>query len=140
MADGLVVEDVVVTWSGAVVKIGGSEHYSLDPSQVVDAQDRSAVLASRSHRSVVSSAGRLRSRARLPEVVRARIFTFPQDPMGFYHVALVMADGSVLEVVVVAWGDEVIKIGGSKHYSLDTSQVVDAQDRSAVLASRAHRS
>jgi hypothetical protein len=55
---------------------------------------------------------------------------FPEDAMGLFHVALVMADGSVVDDVVVTWGDGVVHIAGSKDYSLDPSLVVDALDRS----------
>jgi hypothetical protein len=75
---------------------------------------------------------RLRSRARLPAIVTARILTFPEDAVGRHHVALVMAEGTIIEEVVVARGDEVVRIGRRKMYALDPSQVLDVLDRSVV--------
>jgi hypothetical protein len=88
------------------------------------------MVAAPALRLVVSGARRLRARAHLAEAIRARILTFPQDTMGLFHVALVMADGSVVEDVVVTWGDGVVHIAGSEDYSLDPSLVADALDRS----------
>jgi hypothetical protein len=50
--------------------------------------------------------------------------------MGAYKVALVMKDGSVIEDVLVAWGDEIVKIAGADDFDLDVASVVSAEDRS----------
>jgi len=52
--------------------------------------------------------------------------------MGAHRVALIMKDGSVVEDVIVAWGDEVVRIGGVDGCPIDVDEVVDAEDRSLV--------
>ena len=68
--------------------------------------------------------------ATLPDHVKERILTFPEYKMGVHLVALVLKDGSLVEDVLVAWGKEVIRIGGMDGCSIDVVDVVDAQDRS----------
>jgi hypothetical protein len=67
--------------------------------------------------------------ARLPETIKTKIIAFGEYKYGASKVALVMSDGSIIEDVIVAWGDEVVRIGGVDVASFDTSQVVDAIDR-----------
>jgi hypothetical protein len=40
-----------------------------------------------------------------------------------------MSDGTIIEDVTVAWGDEVVRVAGVDVTSFDCSQVVDAIDR-----------
>lgn len=40
LRDGTVIEDVDVAWASDVVRIAGSEDFTLDPEHVVDAQNR----------------------------------------------------------------------------------------------------
>lgn len=68
--------------------------------------------------------------ASLPLPVTDRILTFPEYRMGVYKVALVMKDGSVIEDVIVAWGDDVIRVGGVDGCPIDLADVIDAKDRS----------
>jgi hypothetical protein len=70
--------------------------------------------------------------ARLPRRVEERIHSFPENRMGAHRVALIMKDGSVVEDVIVAWGDEVVRIGGVDGCPIDVDEVVDAEDRSLV--------
>ena len=67
--------------------------------------------------------------ATLPDHVKERILTFPEYTMGSHRVALVLKDGSLVEDVLVAWGNEVIRVGGVEGCSIDVADVVDAQDR-----------
>jgi hypothetical protein len=62
----------------------------------------------------------------LPGAVKSKIFSFGEHSYGAYKVALVLSDGTVIEDVIVAWGDEVAKIAGVDVVSFDASQVVDA--------------
>lgn len=66
----------------------------------------------------------------LPGTVKARIISFGEHSYGAYKVALIMSDGTIIEDVIVAWGDEVVRVAGVDVTSFDTSRVVDALDRS----------
>jgi hypothetical protein len=66
----------------------------------------------------------------LPGTVKTKIVSFGEHSYGAYKVALVMSDGTIIEDVIVAWGDEVVRVAGVDVTSFDTSQVVDAIDRS----------
>ena len=67
--------------------------------------------------------------AHLPEHIRERIRSFPANRMGARKVALIMKDGSVVEDVLVAWG-EVVRIGGAEGCPVDLHDVVDVENRS----------
>jgi len=69
------------------------------------------------------------SNARLSGTIKTKIISFGEYKYGASKVALVMSDGTIIEDVVVAWGDEVVRVGGVDVSSFDTSQVVDALDR-----------
>ena len=69
---------------------------------------------------------------RLPEPVKARILTFGEYKMGAHKVALVMRDGTVVEDVIVAWGDQIVKIGDTTNIEIDVADVVGAEDRSQL--------
>ena len=66
----------------------------------------------------------------LPGTVKTKIISFGEHSYGAYKVALVMSDGTIIEDVIVAWGDEVVRVSGVDVTSFDTSRVVDAIDRS----------
>jgi hypothetical protein len=65
----------------------------------------------------------------LPGTIKTRIISFGEHSYGAYRVALVMSDGTIIEDVIVAWGDEVVRVAGVDVASFDGSQVVDAIDR-----------
>ena len=67
--------------------------------------------------------------AKLPETVKTRILSFPEYQMGAHRVALVLKDGQVIEDVTVAWGDEIVSVGGVPHRDFPTDEVVDAENR-----------
>ena len=48
----------------------------------------------------------------LPGTVKTKIISFGEHSHGAYKVALVMSDGTIVEDVVVAWGDEVVSVAG----------------------------
>jgi hypothetical protein len=66
---------------------------------------------------------------RLPEQVKAKILDFPEHRMGAHRVALRLADGRLVEDVTVAWGDEVIRVGGDEDLDFRLQDVVDAENR-----------
>jgi hypothetical protein len=66
----------------------------------------------------------------LPGTVKTKIISFGEFAYGAYKVALVMSDGTIIEDVIVAWGEEVVRVAGVDVTSFDTSQVVDAIERS----------
>ena len=69
---------------------------------------------------------------RLPWKVTESILTFPEDSMGAYRVALILKDGSVIEDVIVAWGEQVVRVDGHDGCPFNVDDVVDALDRSRV--------
>ena len=68
--------------------------------------------------------------ARLPDHVKEKILSFPEHRMGVHRVALVLKDGSLIEDVLVAWGDEVVRVGGVDRCHFEVANVVDVEDRS----------
>jgi hypothetical protein len=67
--------------------------------------------------------------ARLPVPIKERILAFPEYRMGSHRVALVMKDGSVVNDVIVAWGDEVIRVGRVEGCPINVADVADALNR-----------
>lgn len=68
--------------------------------------------------------------ARLSADFKALVLSFPEYKMGTHKIALVMKDGSIVEDVLVAWGDEVVRVGGVDEYELEADDIVDVEDRS----------
>lgn len=68
--------------------------------------------------------------ARLPAAIKEQILAFPEYKMGTHKVALVMSDGSVVDDVIVAWGDEVVRVGGVDGCPINVADVIGAEDRS----------
>ena len=69
--------------------------------------------------------------ARLHAEISELIASFPEYSMGAHRVALVMKDGSVIEDVIVAWSNEVVRVGAVEGCPLNVDEVVDAWDRSS---------
>lgn len=67
--------------------------------------------------------------ANLPESVKTRILSFPEYRMGAHKVALVFRDGRVVEDVIVAWGGEIVSVGGTTDFDIDPEDVIDAENR-----------
>lgn len=65
----------------------------------------------------------------LPEQVKVKILTFPEYKMGAHRVAITMKDGSTIEDVIVAWGFEVLKVGGVDGCPFFAEDAVDAENR-----------
>lgn len=63
-------------------------------------------------------------------MVKTKILSFGEQSYGAHRVALIMSDGTIIEDVVIAWGDEVVRTAGVDVASFDGSEVVDAVDRS----------
>ena len=66
----------------------------------------------------------------LPGAIKERILTFPEYRMGAHRVALILRDGRVIDNVVVAWGDEIVSVGGATSWGFSPEDVIDAEDRS----------
>lgn len=66
---------------------------------------------------------------RLPAEIADKILALPESSMGANRVALVLRDGSVIEDVKVAWGNDVVSIGGRNEFSLPVCEIVDVIDR-----------
>ena len=65
---------------------------------------------------------------RLSETVKTRILSFPEYRAGAHKVALVLKDGRVVEDVIVAWGDEIVSVGGTPR-EFAASEVVAVENR-----------
>jgi len=68
--------------------------------------------------------------APLSDAVTELILGFPEYKMGTHKVALKLRDGTIVENVLVAWGNEVIRVDGVDGCPFDPKEVVDAYDRS----------
>jgi len=66
----------------------------------------------------------------LPDRLAERILSFPEYRMGVHRVAFVMSDGSTIDNVLVAWGREVIRVGGVEDVHVNVNNVLDVVDRS----------
>lgn len=73
---------------------------------------------------------RKRENARLSPSIKKHILAFPEYQPGTHRVALVMKDGNVIENVIVADGDKVIRVGETEGCPIVVAAVADAEDRS----------
>ena len=62
----------------------------------------------------------------LPELIKSKILEFPEHRMGAHRVSLVLKDGRVIDDVVVAWGDEIVRVGDNDEMDFRPDDVVDA--------------
>ena len=68
---------------------------------------------------------------RLAPELKTKIIGFGEYKMGAYKVDLVLRDGRIVKDVIVAWGDEVVRVGGHDDVSdFHVTEVVDAIDAS----------
>lgn len=69
---------------------------------------------------------------RLAPGLKTKIIGFGEYKMGAYKVDLVLRDGRIIKDVIVAWGDEVVRVGGQDVVSdFPLAEVVDAIDTSS---------
>ena len=66
----------------------------------------------------------------IPERLRAKVQTFGEVSMGANRVALVLRSGAVIDDVILAWGEEVVRIGGADPAKVPMDDVIDVIDRS----------
>ncbi len=66
---------------------------------------------------------------RLSADVKTKIIGFGEYKMGAHKVDLVLRDGRVVREVIVAWGDQIVRVGASEHVDFDPSEVIDAVNR-----------
>lgn len=66
---------------------------------------------------------------RLSADVKTKIAGFGEYKMGAYKVDLVLRDGRTVHDVIVAWGDQIVRVGASEHVDFDPNDVIDAIDR-----------
>lgn len=74
------------------------------------------------------SGGGILVAVRLPDHLAEFVRSFPEHKMGVHRVALVLADGSTVDDVLVAWGVEVIRVGDA-HEVPELGRIVDVLDR-----------
>lgn len=66
----------------------------------------------------------------LPERLRGKVQTFGEVSMGANRVALVLKSGAVIDDVILAWGKEIVRIGGADPTKVPMDDVIDVIDRS----------
>jgi hypothetical protein len=66
----------------------------------------------------------------LPEGIREKLRDFPEYRMGAHKVAVRLADGRVVEDVIVAWAREIVSVDGNTCIPFAAKDVVDVVDRS----------
>jgi hypothetical protein len=67
---------------------------------------------------------------KLPTPIQEKILSFPEYRMGAHKVALKMRNGALVEDVIVAWGNEVVRVGGVNGCLIDPNDVVEVENRS----------
>ena len=68
---------------------------------------------------------------RLPEELRSKVLSFPEYKMGAHRVALLLRNGETVDNVIIAWGDEIVHLGGRDSADVSVDQIADVVDRSA---------
>jgi hypothetical protein len=48
----------------------------------------------------------------VPDTVAENVLSFPESSMGAHRVTLVLADGRQVRDVTLAWGHEIVRVGG----------------------------
>ena len=66
---------------------------------------------------------------RLSADVKTKIIGFGEYKMGAHNVDLVLRDGRVIQDVIVAWGDEIVRVGARERVDFDPHDVIDAISR-----------
>ena len=66
----------------------------------------------------------------LPVAIAQRVGDFPEWRMGAQRIKVVLADGRTFSDVYVAWGREIVRVGGYEDIPFDASEVVDVEDLS----------
>ncbi len=70
---------------------------------------------------------------RLSPNLKTKIIRFGEYKMGAYKVDLVLRDGRIIKDVIVAWGDEIVRVGTQDDVSeFPVGDVVDALDASGT--------
>jgi hypothetical protein len=66
---------------------------------------------------------------RLSADVKTKIIGLGEYKMGAHNVDLVLRDGRIVQDVIVAWGDEIVRVGANEHVDFDPHDVIDAVSR-----------
>jgi hypothetical protein len=66
----------------------------------------------------------------IPESVKEKVLAFGESSYGAYRVQLVLADGRMIPDVVLAWGDEIVRVGSADVHGPDDLdfEVTDVAD------------
>lgn len=67
---------------------------------------------------------------RLPAEIKAKVLELPEYRMAAHRVALELRDGRIIENVVVAWGEEIVRVGDSEVIDFDPETIVAVHARS----------
>jgi hypothetical protein len=62
----------------------------------------------------------------LPGAIKEKILTFGEYSMGAFRIDLILQDGRVVRGVMVAWGEQIVRIGDGEPVDFNGSDVVDA--------------
>jgi hypothetical protein len=66
----------------------------------------------------------------LPDHLTEKILTVGAWHMGAYRVGMRLADGRVIHGVLVAWGQEIVRVEGHDEVPFEVSEIVDVIDES----------
>ena len=60
----------------------------------------------------------------IPEHLQDKVNAMPEYSYGVTRVRAILADGSRIEDVFVAWGREIVKVGASDEVSFDPAKII----------------
>jgi hypothetical protein len=63
----------------------------------------------------------------LPQALQEKVSAMPESGYGVTRVIVVLDDGRRYSDVHVAWGKEIVKVGGGTIIPFDTSRIADVE-------------
>jgi hypothetical protein len=70
---------------------------------------------------------------KLPSHLKEKVLSFPEYQMGVHRISLILKGDVRIHDVLIAWGDDVVKVGGRTELGdLRLGDVVDVADESRV--------
>lgn len=68
----------------------------------------------------------------LPDYLRERVQMFPETHMGAQTITVTLGDGRVMKGLDVAWGTEVVRVGGEYGIPFSGDDIVAVEDASGT--------
>jgi hypothetical protein len=66
----------------------------------------------------------------LPEAIAEQVATFPEWRMGVQRIQVTLADGRTFSTVDIAWGREIVRVGGYDCVPFEAEDVIAVKDLS----------